>query len=270
MTDTLKPPEIKLATIHDLLLITCPACQDKRATPAKSLLRGLNYICEGCGMRVQSSPNSDIPSGVIGAQRGHENLNIQVIKRPDGVWVFLDDGEKSILSTLDLDSERAIGIVIGSMIENRLQRAMLAKFHRSKQIEERLLQASGPLGSFSAKIDLACLIGLISTEAHHDLMVLKDIRNRFAHDLSILNFASQQIRDKAQNFKLLNSYVAEAEIIDGKQMFANMDPSAKPALFTTHLRVRKQEAKDRYLLTAQLLTIKFATCESPTCAWPLI
>ena len=44
---------------------------------------------------------------------------------------------------------------------------------------------------FSNKIDLAFLLGLLTKEAHRDLKTMKDIRNKFAHNLEVKDFQSQ-------------------------------------------------------------------------------
>jgi hypothetical protein len=271
MTDNLNPPEIKVASRDDILLVTCPRCHTRTPVQVREVVRGLDYICEKCGIHVESHAKSPRPWGVIEMRRGDDRHLIKAMQRLDGIWVFLDEGEQSILAALDNDSERAIAILIGSMIENRLERAMLARFCREKKIERRVFSPAGALGTFGAKIDLAFLIGLVSPEGHKNLSILKDIRNLFAHDLDIRDFRSQQIKDKTANFDLIDSYVAEAVVApDGKQTMVTLDPSAKPAIFTKHAAMRLKQAKDRYLLTAQLLTLKFALCEYPAVEWPLI
>jgi DNA-binding MltR family transcriptional regulator len=155
------------------------------------------------------------------------------------------------------------------MIENRLHRAMLAKFRRDAPTEAKLFRPSGPLGSFSVKIDLAFLLGMIGPEARDDLVILKDIRNRFAHDLNVKDFLSRAIKDKAANFTLLESYVAETDPSQAAPS-ASLDLTAKPVIFAKHVSERKKQAKDRYLMTAQLMTIRFAMCDDAQCPWPLI
>jgi DNA-binding MltR family transcriptional regulator len=56
-----------------------------------------------------------------------------------------------------------------------------------------MFHSSAPLGSFAAKIRLAHLLGLISKDFYSDLEMMKEIRNRFAHDLSAVSFDQQSI-----------------------------------------------------------------------------
>jgi transposase-like protein len=115
---------------------------------------------------------------------------------------------------------------------------------------------------FATKIDMAFANGLISRNAFLDLVRLKDIRNDFAHHLNIKNFNSQSIRDSAANFILINDYVAETELdSEGKMIFANLAFDAKPAIHALHANQRKKNPRERYVMTAQLLTIRFAPCD---------
>jgi Mannitol repressor len=253
--------------------IKCVRCNSERIFVYRQLIQGVEYICDRCGVQISTSGGTAQPTGTVILSRGEETLPLQVIQRSDGFWIFLNDGERSILSVLDNDSERAVAIVVGSMIENRLERALLAKFRRDKKIEERMFQPSGPLGPFSVKIDLAFLIGMITPEAHKDLLIVKNIRNAFAHNLGIQNFRSQSIADNARNLKMIDTWIEESKPgDDGIPRFgAAIDPTAQPpVLQATNLEMRKKSAKERFLLTAQLMTIRFAACEMPSCGWPLI
>jgi hypothetical protein len=270
MSNDMEVPKVVNAKMDELLQLTCPRCHVAQAFQMKRFLRGLNYVCHGCGMHVQTSPGASIESGVLTLKAGDETTDLLLVNRHDGIWILLDEDEKSLLASLDLDSERGIAIIVGTMIEERLRRALLAKSNRNKIIEARLFHPSGPMGSFSSKIDLAYLIGMISSDAHHDLTVLKNIRNAFAHKLDIKNFGSRSIKDKAANFRLIESHVGDLPLTGKPEPMASFNIGSTPALFVTHLDMRIRIPKERYIITAQLLTIKFASCELKNCVWPFI
>jgi DNA-binding MltR family transcriptional regulator len=173
---------------------------------------------------------------------------------------------------LDHDSDRAVAIITGSMVENRLERAIRSRLQRDKAIENRLFNPSGPLGSFSAKIDAAYLLGIISAEAHRDLVMFKDIRNLFAHNLMIRDFRSQQIKDKANNLRLVDNLVADYNPDpnnpnDTTLSLISVFPHVKPAMHVRHASERKKRARDRYFMTAQLITVRFALVDRKD--WPV-
>ena len=100
---------------------------------------------------------------------------------------------------------------------------------QDKKIDERLFLPSGPLGSFSAKIDLAYISGLITKSAHSDLVRVKEIRNAFAHNLEIKDFQSNKIRDNVKNLTLINSHIKNFEDKPGAFVLA-MDTKAMPRM----------------------------------------
>jgi DNA-binding MltR family transcriptional regulator len=248
--------------------VPCLHCNHQAMISAGSMMRGTEYICEGCGTGVTFSGSLSHARSTVQVQRFDKTTSFTVTTRPDGVWVFLDDGEKSILDTLDFDSDRAVAIVTGSMIETRLERTLRNRFRPDKRIEGRLFHLSGPLGTFGAKIDIAYAFGLITLDAHRDLTLFKDIRNLFAHNLQIRDFRSRRILDKARNLRLVDDHVAEPSA-DGKQQRVYFGHRG-PALFVTHATSRKKKAKDRYLMTAQLFTVKFAIADLEDYPMPLI
>jgi hypothetical protein len=144
---------------------------------ANAILRGTDYICEKCGAHIQFSHSTPPATATIRYSIIYETTTLEMNKRPDGLWVFLDEGERSVLDILDHESDRSVAIVIVSMIENRLERAIRSRSCRDEKIENRLFNPSDPLGTFSTKIDIAYLNDLISAAAHRDLVIFKDIRN---------------------------------------------------------------------------------------------
>lgn len=84
--------------------------------------------------------------------------------------------------------------------------AILTKMCRiSGVLEARLFDGYGPLGSFSAKIDIAYALGIITEQIFNDLKTIKDIRNEFAHpkELEFLTFSSPDI---FRHMKRLHSF----------------------------------------------------------------
>lgn len=80
---------------------------------------------------------------------------------------------------------------------------------------KRLLGKSGPLSSFSTKIDLACVLGMCSRVIAKDLHMIREIRNDFAHNIlakdnAKLSFNSGHIRDKCMTLKCVEQEDPEA------------------------------------------------------------
>jgi hypothetical protein len=62
-----------------------------------------------------------------------------------------------------------------------------------------------PLSDLAPKIDIAYAFELIGADLYHDLQVIKDIRNRFAHPDGPTNFRTRKIADLVRRFKSLKS-----------------------------------------------------------------
>jgi hypothetical protein len=95
------------------------------------------------------------------------------------------------------ESDRACVILSSAMLDQTLANLLkkhLAPIATSKDgfIEE----PSGPIYSFSARIDLAHRVGLISTKFCRDLHKIRDIRNDFAHDIAGCSFKNPSVCDK--------------------------------------------------------------------------
>jgi DNA-binding MltR family transcriptional regulator len=167
------------------------------------------------------------------------------------VWISLSADEHSAIEDMEATkSDRAAAIVAAALLEERLAEAIKTKLHREKEVVERLFRPSGPLGSFSAKIDLGFLMGLYSKDAHADLVAIKEIRNEFAHRLRTKNFTSQRVRDLCQNIEVSdwNFEVAPARRKDKfkkQKMFVDLDVKSP-----TYVR-------DKYVRACQVFVVIF-------------
>jgi hypothetical protein len=70
----------------------------------------------------------------------------------------------------------------------------------SETLKARLFTAYGPLGSFSAKIDIALGFSLITPNHAKDLHIIRRIRNEFAHSISAIHFDSPQVERLFKRF----------------------------------------------------------------------
>src|SRR5690242_9667757 len=68
-------------------------------------------------------------------------------------------------------------------------------------MEEDLFGFNSPLGSFSARIKLAFYLGKLSKVARRELDLIRDIRNKFAHDPNVVAFADQNVANQCRELK---------------------------------------------------------------------
>jgi DNA-binding MltR family transcriptional regulator len=181
-----------------------------------------------------------------------------------GIWQYYDEDEKAVAESIAKQSDRAAAVIAGSIIEVRMKDAILSALKRNKDIEDFFFQPSGPMGSFRVKVDLCYMLGLLSDDAYRDLSIIKDIRNAFAHRLDIRDFKTQSISDRCFSLKLIEKYVVNTKFAKGESILLLGKPAddAQPRLAVFNYSQKMKQARQRYLVTAQLITISFALIRS--------
>lgn len=114
--------------------------------------------------------------------------------------------QAQINSTFDeifKQSDRAAGIVSGSILEEILQRMITAFLMSHPNISKTMFDGVSPLSTFAAKIDLSYHLGLINETEYKDLNLIKKIRNEFAHSIKAISFDTNIIKDRCQELKTL-------------------------------------------------------------------
>lgn len=164
------------------------------------------------------------------------------------------EGPEEIAAVKDLDamSDRAAAIVIAALVELRLSLAIKSRLQQDQVIIDRTFRVSGPLGSFAPKIDLAFLMEVISKEAHSDLVIFKNIRNEFAHQLHALDFSAASINKECQRFKLIETQVADIEEADAHDKLSGPPHYYQSMLQVSDYAAHIADPRGRYVLTGRL------------------
>ncbi|WP_425598378.1 MltR family transcriptional regulator [Thermomonas carbonis] len=142
-----------------------------------------------------------------------------------------------MLAEAKSEGDRACALVLAANLENRLKELLLTYFvPLSKQDSEKLFNGQAPLATFSSRIKLAWVSGLLSEEEEHDLNVIRGIRNEFAHGEHGLSFETKAIRDRCASLKMPSEMT--------KQYPEHIDSAKRP--------------RSRYQITAASLTLLLA------------
>ena len=110
--------------------------------------------------------------------------------------------QMALVNELNDQSDRGVAIVGAAWLEEAITEALHELLEKDERSWQRLFGPSGPLSTFSAKIDLARLLGCMTDTIKSDLHIIREIRNEFAHQVlhkrthERLSFASSHIRDK--------------------------------------------------------------------------
>lgn len=122
-----------------------------------------------------------------------------------------DDNKRliALIEEMDGQTDRGVAIVGAAWIEEAMTTAIQSFLHDDSKAWKRLFSGNGALASFSSKIDLAILLGLVSDAIRSDLHIIREIRNEFAHQITHktqhtkLGFSSAHIKDKCMFLKCI-------------------------------------------------------------------
>jgi hypothetical protein len=249
-------------------MVPCPHCSHVNSVPEYLLQRGGETSCGKCGSKMTIIRHKPDPGKSITLKltTASGSITFDVFIRADGIWQFGNEIERAVVEAIDQDSDRASAVMAGSMVENRLKTALLSRCTHVPKLETRHFHSSGAMGSFSIKIDIAYMMQIISAAAYNDLVIIKDIRNAFAHRTDIKDFQTQWLRDKTKNLKLIETQVGEHKAGKSAPVF-KMD---ERFIYVNGFNARRHEPRDRYMITAQLLMLCLAPGKLPDYSIPLI
>jgi DNA-binding MltR family transcriptional regulator len=175
---------------------------------------------------------------------------------------------------VEFDSDRAAGLVAGAIVERRLEEAIRSRFSiDDPEVSKELFHPSGPIGPFRVKIDLAYSLGIVSDVAHKDLSNLKDIRNRFAHNLTLDSFEAQSIRDRCNNLILIDRHVGPIPSMEDSGSELSSSTAPRPSLYRIlpDYKQRIGDPRFRYVMTAQIFNFLLGMgADDPKASLPLI
>jgi hypothetical protein len=98
------------------------------------------------------------------------------------------------------DSDRACGILQASWVELMVERTIRGRLRAEGASD--IFDANGPLGTFSNKIMMAYSLGLFGRQTRHDLGLIRNMRNGFAHCQRPLRFQAPEIKGVCDNLAL--------------------------------------------------------------------
>jgi DNA-binding MltR family transcriptional regulator len=105
---------------------------------------------------------------------------------------------KEFRETLNKETDRGCALMGAAFLDVKLEEMLSCGFVENKKVLEDLMGKNRPLGTFSSRIDLAYLLGLLGKRLHRDLHLIRDIRNKFGHDPSPITFTHPPIRSKCR------------------------------------------------------------------------
>jgi hypothetical protein len=109
-----------------------------------------------------------------------------------------------------------------------------------KKVASEILGPDRPLGTFSARVDLAYLLGLIPRQARRDLHLIRRIRNAFAHTAQRLSFAETPMAARCRELR----YVILEKGADPRSLFTNAVFGVAAMIHGGHLECEQAQAAE--------------------------
>jgi DNA-binding MltR family transcriptional regulator len=101
---------------------------------------------------------------------------------------------------LNAESDRGCALLAASYLESELDALLRGFFISDEKAADELLEASRPLASFSAKIDVAYCLGLVPNVSRRDFHIVRRIRNDFGHETKV-TFQDQAIINRCKELR---------------------------------------------------------------------
>jgi len=124
-------------------------------------------------------------------------------------------GLKAAAASNQSGDDRTAGIIAATTIDVSLERLIRTRFRSLKPSDsDAIFSGTGPLSTFSGKIQIAYALGLIGPYTKHDFSTIKDIRNVFAHSTHNYSFRTKQIHDRCLGMHIVkrnNNYTESVE-----------------------------------------------------------
>jgi DNA-binding MltR family transcriptional regulator len=117
-----------------------------------------------------------------------------------------DDWAATITKSLVHESDRGCILIGIALLDEALVENLRLAFRKDPTVKKKfidpLFESSGPLNSFSHRINIAFALGTISADVRDDLHTLRKLRNETAHLYGPTSFQDQRIRSKLKSLRI--------------------------------------------------------------------
>lgn len=103
--------------------------------------------------------------------------------------------------SLTPETDRGCAIAAAAFLDEELKVLLAGVLADEPKVLKEAFSQNGPLASFSARVDFAMLMGLLSRAACRDLHIIRRIRNDFAHSPHPLSFEDIGIRNRCTELR---------------------------------------------------------------------
>ena len=98
--------------------------------------------------------------------------------------------------SLSKETDRGCALMAAAYLDSEIEKLLSKYFVNNENVKKEVLGQSRPLGTFSSRIDMAYLLGLIGAKAHRDLHLIRKVRNEFGHVPTPISFDDQSLANR--------------------------------------------------------------------------
>jgi DNA-binding MltR family transcriptional regulator len=126
------------------------------------------------------------------------------VRLPDAVELLADVGR--FFQDVQRETDRGIALVSAAFLDDAVQALIRAALTADSRTAEGLFGYPGPLHSFAARTDLAYCMGLIGNGSYQDMLLIRNLRNNFAHGHRPATFDDPEVRQKCARLRAASAY----------------------------------------------------------------
>ena len=108
------------------------------------------------------------------------------------------DEVMQLREALSAETDRGCALHAASYLDNELGVMLASHFVDHAKTHKELLDGTGGLATFSARIAIAFALGLVSENVRNDLTLIRKIRNDFGHNPAKIGFDHEPIANRCR------------------------------------------------------------------------
>jgi DNA-binding MltR family transcriptional regulator len=111
--------------------------------------------------------------------------------------------------------------LFGASIFDQSLKALISNYLLDRRPKQNLMGGgNAPLGTFSVRLSLTAALGLVTQDEYHNCLIMKGVRNLFAHELIFkLDFEHKKIRTRCQNLRFIIKNPSGSKIESSRWLF---------------------------------------------------
>lgn len=166
------------------------------------------------------------------------------MSREDKIIEHIEEFDKSIVEvikfrhSLNDETDRGCALMAAAYLDYELEELLHKYLLDDPKATSNMLKNNGPLSTFSSKIEIAYLLGLIGKNTRKDLNLIRKVRNEFAHKSDPLSFEDDSIKNRCRELHFDPSDETRA-----RQKFTRVVMGVLAQIYTSKTMVNRVEGK---------------------------